>query len=285
MSLFSKILILIIITSSVYAETAVLSKSEFTEAFFKRVTEELKEADITKISTLHIKIENLDKNTLNIYLDNAYDVYLSKERSIEDIFFDQINVIKSQTAALESSDVNSILPVIKPKSYIEAAKAQLKESGYTKDELPFYIEQLNEDIYVLYVFDTPESMRFMSPDERADLDTKSVRNTATQNLDAYYIEVGATIEELDTNGKGKVFLFTADENYEASAILSPSLWRKDLIDVEGDYVAFIPARNVALIAGSDDKEGLNFASNLARQAYSELAYSISPYVYRKKGDN
>ena len=272
---------LFLVTAS--AESSNLSKQDFTKEFVKVISAEIKESDFVVISNLEVHTNNIGGYELDIYLDNTYDTYTSGSRSLQEAFNDQINSIRSQQAAYSNNSIKSIFPVLKPKSYLEIVKKQLRDSGYDKDGLPFYLETLNSDIYIMYVFDTPESMRFVSREdiEKLNIETSLVRSIATKNLDNYYHKIGAQLQQLDTGGNGTVYMFTADENYEASVLISTFLFDKVNFILNGEFVVFVPARNTVLIVPSQDTVGIKLASKLALQGYSELGYSISPYAYKR----
>jgi hypothetical protein len=61
-----------------------------------------------------------------------------------------------------------------------------------------------------------------------------------------------------------------DENYEASILLIDEYWTRKNFDVAGDIVVFVPARNVVMVTGSEDEEGLRIASIVAQNGYDEL---------------
>jgi uncharacterized protein YtpQ (UPF0354 family) len=282
MKLLHILLLAILINTQALADQEEMSKQEFTQAFLAAISAEIEGAEFTIVSDLNIRSESIDGYKLDIFLGNAYDVYTSGQKELTQVFGDQIRSIKNHKRANEKDDLKSILPVLKPRDYIETATKQLKEAGYDKDGLPFYFEDLNPDICVLYVFDSPDSMRFVSPEdiEKHHIRT-SVRNIAIENVGRYYSKFGAQIRQLDTGGNGDIYLFVADENYEASVLLVDKILDKEKIPVKGDIVVFIPARSVALIAGSEDTHGMQIASNLAKQGYKELGYAISPFGYIK----
>ncbi|HIC47597.1 MAG TPA: DUF1444 family protein [Methylophaga aminisulfidivorans] len=284
----SKLIIFsILICLNTLAQSSTLSKSEFTKEFLKEISSEIKESKFVVISDLKIHTNDIAGYELNIFLDNAYDAYNSGQRSLTEVFNDQIKSIKNQQSAYSDNNIKSIFPVLKPKTYLEIAKKQLRDSGYDKETLPFYVETLNDDMYVLYVFDTPESMRFVSPEdvEKLNIDTSLIRSIASKNLDNYYHKIGAQLQLLDTKGNGTVYMFAADENYEASALVSSLFFEQASNALKGDFVVFTPARNLVLLVAPQDTLGLQIASKLAFQGYSELGYSISPYGYKKVNGN
>ena len=275
------LIILLLAPTSVFA-AKLQTKREFTKEFFKAVSSQMPETTFSILADLRLHSKDVDGYELDIFLDNAYDVYHSGQRGIDRIFSDQIKSIRNHRLAIANKDVKSILPVLKPKEYIGTAKLQLKETGYNKKSLPFYYERLNGDIFIMYVFDSPESMKFVTPEDVKRLGIRaSIQSIARNNLENYYQSVHAEFRRIDTKGAGRVFLFLADENYEASLLLADQYLSKQKIAIDGDLIFFVPARNIALIAGSNDAVGIQIAAKLAARGFSELGYSISPYGYTK----
>ena len=274
------LILALLLPLSTYAEKALMTKNEFTSGFLIHLRTQIPDSNFRVVTDLRIHTKDVNGYELNIFLDNAYDVYLSGSRDVELIYTDQLDSIKSQKLALSGSDVKSILPVLKPRDYIETARKQLKSSGYDKESLPFYYEKINDDIYLMYVFDSKESMRFVSPgDVKKHGIRESISSIASKNMEIYYEKLGANLREIDTKGNGRVYLFSADENYEASILASIGYLNRAKIDSKGDLVVFIPARNIALIVDSEDADAIKLATKLAIQGYNELGYSISPYGY------
>ncbi|NOK58774.1 MAG: DUF1444 family protein [Chloroflexi bacterium AL-W] len=262
-----------------------MNSSEFTNLFHEQAQTELSDITLQVAGDLQLYSENAHGYKLSIFLYNAYNSYLSGQKSLEEVVGDEVNAIKNQQDFSENTHIRSIMPVLKSKDYIESTRTQLSKADYDKEELPFFYELLNADIHILYVFDTPESMRFVSPKDMTDLgiDAKNMLNIASNNLIHYFHHINAAIQQLDTKGTGNIFLFNADENYEASGLLMHPLWDKQAIPVEGEFVAFIPARDILLVVGSHDHVGIQIATDLSARGYEERSYAISPFGYIKKG--
>ena len=77
-------------------------------------------------------------------------------------------------------------------------------------------------------------------------------------------------------------MYTADGNYEASLLLFDDLWDGD-IKVDGDIVVAIPTRDVLLITGSKNEEGIARLREIVDQVTAEGTYTVSStlFVYRK----
>jgi len=267
----------------VYAGKPMMTEQEFTLGFIDRLKVSIPDSKFEIVSNLRIHTKDINGYELNIFLDNAYDVYRSGSREFDLIYDDQLASINNQRAAFLNNDVKSILPVLKPRDYIETAKKQLKEAGYDNEGLPFYYEKLNEDIYKMFVFDSQDSMRFVSQDDvKTHGISDSISDIASTNMERYYKNLGAKFNEIDTKGNGRVWLFSADENYEASILTVFGYLELSMQEDGSDLVVFVPARNIALIVKASDSKAIQVASNLAAQGYNELGYAISPYGYINK---
>lgn len=267
----------------VYAGKTLMTEQEFTLGFVERLKVSIPDSKFKIVSNLRIYTKDIDGYELNIFLDNAYDVYRSGSREFDLIYDDQLASINHQRAAFSNNDVKSILPVLKPRDYIETVKKQLKEAGYNKEGMPFYYEKINEDIYKMFVFDSQDSMRFVSPDDvKKHGISESISGIASTNMERYYESLGAQISEIDTKGNGRVWIFSADENYEASILTVFGYLELSMQGDGSDLIVFVPARNIALIVKANDSKAIQIASNLAMQGYNELGYAISPYGYINK---
>jgi uncharacterized protein YtpQ (UPF0354 family) len=284
--IMKKILILILMLLMpvcVYAGKTMMTEQEFTLSFVERLKVSIPDSKLKIVSNLRINTKDVNGYELNIFLDNAYDVYRSGTREFDLIYDDQLASINNQRAVFSNNDVKSILPVLKPRDYIENAKKQLQEAGYDKEEMPFYYEKVNEDIYKMFVFDSQDSMRFVSPDDVKEHGiTESISSIASTNMERYYEGLGAKINEVDTKGNGRIWMFSADENYEASILTVFGYLELSMQEDDSDLIVFVPARNIALIVKANDSKAIQAASILAAQWYNELGYAISPYGYINK---
>lgn len=276
-----RVLLCSLLLIAAQAHAAPLSEKAFTEHVLTALVEAFDNTEFAYDGELRILARDAQGNESIVFLRNAFANHAADLYPLERIVQEQVEAFAGQLQGMASADARSIIPVIKPADYIATVQAQLKQAGREGDEFPFYMQRLNEDLYVFFVFDSPSSMRFVAPAdvEKLGLAEESLLALARANLDAYYREYGASLSKLDTGGQGDLYLLSVDENYEASGLLSTRLWDKQNLPVAGDFVAFLPARNLMLVVGSEDAAGLELAARLARDAYMELGYAISPYGY------
>lgn len=267
------------------AEAAPMTEQEFTSSILERLKSGIPESgfELEVVGELKIIAQSQSGYELTLFLDNAYDVYRSGTRDIELVYEDQVATLKSHELALSNNDIRSILPVSKPKAYLDKARQQLEEVGYDKERLPFYFDKINDDIYQMYVFDSQDSMRFVTPEDVEKYDIgNSISSIASRNMELYYAKIGAQLVELDTGGNGRIYQFSADENYESSILASFGYLERMGLDSGEDWVVFVPARSIALLVDARDLPAVELASRLAFEGYYELGYAVSPYGYIKK---
>lgn len=260
-----------------------LSEKAFTERFVTQLQSTLPELHINDAEPLTIEAQLAEDEQISIYLDNAYQAYRSGQRSLNEAIGDQIaslseSINNQLDPALEPSQ---IMPVIKSMDYVLSVEQDMKNRGAKLDGPLFHSKQLNDDLAVLYVLDTPTSMRFLRPKDLVtlDLNAEQLHAKAISNLANYYQESASHTGLLETHGKGELYITEIDDVYEAAMLLTnlPAS-----LSLSGDPVAFLPARNVLLIVSSTDTEGLALARQISAMAYNDMPYSISPHGYRSQ---
>lgn len=71
--------------------------------------------------------------------------------------------------------------------------------------------------------------------------------------------------------------------YEASLILLPSIWTKENFPVDGDFIVAIPTRDLLMITGSKNKEGIDKLKEIVNDAYTNGNYQVSSNLFRWTG--
>jgi uncharacterized protein YtpQ (UPF0354 family) len=112
-------------------------------------------------------------------------------------------------------------------------------------------EDFNDDLIVLYAEDSPKNIRYFSPDDlaKAQIDRKDLRNLACENLKRL-------LPKIEQHGASGLYMLGAGGDYEASLLLFDSIWSGLKEAVRGDVVVAIPSRDVLVVTGSEDAEGI-----------------------------
>ncbi|WP_283711186.1 DUF1444 family protein [Pseudoalteromonas prydzensis] len=222
------------------------------------------------------------------YLANSYARYISGQASMDEALADFI-ASQVEYQNLDESDVlniSQLRPVIKSQSYLDGVKSQLAAAGVDEIQLPYY-EKLTGELLVFYAIDSPDSLRFLTQQDfqSLGLSSRNLRSKAIANLDDYLSAINIKIEKLDIQDSGDVYMLVADENYEATAILTPSFKKLLKQKIPGEVIIGIPSRNILLIASKSDSKAVMSVAGITYSQYPELAYSISPFIYTLKDDS
>ena len=223
------------------------------------------------MSSLDIEYEKKSGVKISSNLNNAYLQYRKKPEDLNSILEQFSKVLDEGKIELtESLDKNRILPVIKNEDYILQVKAMVKEKS-SKNEIPFFYKKINDLLYLVFVLDTQNSMRFLNENDLITLGLKStdLLPLSIENLKRDF--AGLSVKG-DPSG---LSMLVADGNYEASFFLVDSLWNKKIFPVKGDIVVYMLSRNTVLITGSEDLEGLKRISEIISDSANNFAYPIT----------
>lgn len=263
------------------AASVLLSKTEFTGLYCKSLLSRYPQAQIQFSDELTITIKNVNGFEVNKHLGNAYSAYSSGSRSLEVVINEQLASFETIVEPETAKTREHIFPVVRSADFIAASKQQLQDAGFSGGDLPFCYEPINQDLFLLYVLDTETGMQYLSPEalEKFGIQREQLKQLGLEYLKMHFAQRNAQLEPIDTQGKGKLYRFRVDGNYDASLLAFPTKIA-EIAQMIGDTpIIFIPARDTVLIAGKNDVEAIEFASHLAEKGYAELAYAISPYGY------
>jgi len=259
-------------------EQAIKSPDEFTREFAAELQKAAPDAQILGAAGLEVQISRQGAQKQTIFLQNAYDVYKqhpSKKNEIIRLYID--SALETMSHNKSGIDVNRIVPIVKDKLWLTETKKAMREHGGKKTPDHLY-DEYNEELIVLYAEDSPGNIRFLTADDlkKLDIERQDLRALALKNLKTLLPEIRIT-------GGDGIYIVTADGSYEASLLLSDSIWANGQIRVKGDIVAAIPTRDLLIVTGSGDEKALRKARELVNKTYLEGAYKISNsfFVLRK----
>jgi uncharacterized protein YtpQ (UPF0354 family) len=256
-----------------------LTPKQFTARYAEAVEATYAGSTAEVLGDLDVKITSADKQSTQSFLDNAYKNYQANPDTLDDVLQRYVAAVAGMLNPEPGNDIGRLFPVIKDNSYIAEIEAMVSQSeGYDSDDpFPFYFEQLNRQLVVMYAFDSETGISFASTEDVENLGVAgpALRARAVENLRNY-------LPDISRQGNNSLSILTADGNYEASLILMEEIWTHDNFDVAGDIVVFVPARDFVLVTGSEDVKGLAVARELI--ANNEWAYFISRNAFIRTGD-
>jgi uncharacterized protein YtpQ (UPF0354 family) len=74
-------------------------------------------------------------------------------------------------------------------------------------------------------------------------------------------------------------MITAGGNFEASLILLDDIWTKENMPVDGQIVIAIPTRDLLLVTGSKNIEGISKIKSMAAEAWGQGPYQLLPDLF------
>lgn len=83
-------------------------------------------------------------------------------------------------------------------------------------------------------------------------------------------------------GGDGIYLISAGGDYEASLLLVSDLWDREQMPVEGDFIAAIPARDLLIVTGSENPEGIRRVREMASEGAAQFSYRLSPVLFVRK---
>lgn len=194
-----------------------------------------------------------------------------------------MNTAEEVTAYLENRfadiDIQSqgrLLPVLKPASYIETAREQLRELGAGEDDpLPFWHADIAPGLILLLVYDSPTSMRSLGLEE-----LKAQWAHPNDALQQARVELVDYLNDSEfgilSMYDGKLCQLKLDGNYEASLFFVSDVWDQQQEEFGAAPAAIFAARNLVYFVNSADPDAMDLLKTLAAHDDEEPAYAILP---------
>ena len=261
--------------------SAVRAEIEPPEQFTKEYADTLRAAvsggKVKIEKDLELKLTTAGGSESSVFLNNAYDAYKQDPAKKEEVIRRYVGSAAETAATLNATvDRTRIVPVIKDRLWLQATRATMRSKGIEKPP-EWIMEDFDQQFVILYAEDSEKSIRYLSPADlkATKLAPGELRTVACENLKRLLPK----IEQYRSHG---CYVLSAGGSYEASLLLLDSLW-KDQVKVKGEIVMAVPARDIFLVAGSEDANGLESLKKMAREYFGERVYPLTSklFVYRK----
>lgn len=210
-------------------------------------------------------------------IDNAYKEYQAHPGELKEILHRYL----AASASLQNPDRDkkkeNIVPIVKPLVFLDEVKIQEAQAGATKP-MDMVYDVYNRDLVILYAFNGDADIQYMSGDDlkKLGIPRDSLRALALRNLSAH-------LDSIQLHENEGVYMPTAGGNYEASILLLGWFWNKQNLPVKGDFVIAVPSRDVLLITGSGEKDGVKKLREFVEKMSTSVTYPISDSLYRWDG--
>jgi len=232
------------------------------------------------VKDLELKIKSADGRSSTSLLHNAYDMYKQEPKAKIDVIQRFVTAgLETVNSLREGIDRTRIVPVIKDRPWlVEMCQAMLSRGA--KESPEHVYEDFSPDLIVLYAEDSPKNIRYLVTKdlEVAKIARAELRKLACENLNRL-------LPEIKYHGTNGFYMLTAGGDYEASLLLLDSVWNGGQIDVKGDLVVAIPTRDLLLVTGSQNPQGIEKMKKMVDEAFGRFAYRLTRklLVYRNGG--
>ncbi|OZI62616.1 hypothetical protein [Bordetella genomosp. 11] len=205
-------------------------------------------------------------------LGNAYTAYTKAPADLEAILAAHLDAAPAAAKPDAATRRAAILPVIKTRMWLSSSTRQLQAAGAGNGDR-FVAEPLADELMTVYVEDRPDAMSYVSPDHLAGLEVarEAMMPLARDNL-------RRLLPQLTIEGEDGCYGVRLDGNYDASLAFLVDDWR-DRVEIEGDPVLAIPAREELLVCGTKDRHGQNRIRNIAAHIMARSPYGLSAMLY------
>lgn len=253
-----------------------LSPAAFTSEFATALRDALPglKVEIVKDLELHVTATNGVQTTS--FLNNAYDTYKQEPASKVEIINRYVTGGLETIGSLQSPeqlDRTRIVPIIKDRPWLEETRKVMTDRG--AKEVPDNVyEDLNSELVILYAEDSPKNIRYFGPKdlEKAHIGRAELRELACENLKRI-------LPKIERRGADGLYMLTAGGDYEASLLLLNSVWDDLRKEVRGDIVVAIPTRDLLLVTGSQDAQGIAKIKQIMQKAFAEGSYRLTTKLF------
>jgi uncharacterized protein YtpQ (UPF0354 family) len=254
---------------------AALSPEAFTQEYATTLRAKLPGSTVEIVEPLQLRVTDAKGNPSTAYLDNAYRQYQQDPDARQEIIEHHAKSIAEMSVDTPLLPEN-IVPIIKDLGWIAETNRSIGESGGRKMGERVH-EPLNEALVIVYAEDTPNNIRYFSPAALAEAGVKrdQLRALAVRNLRRLLPQVEFHQGDLFT-------MLTVGGTYEASLLLLEDLWTGGKLKVDGEIVVAVPSRDVLLVTGTKNEEGVRQMRDAASEIFDEGSYTLTKelFVYR-----
>jgi hypothetical protein len=209
-----------------------------------------------------VRLQWADGGTMTQFMGNAYTQYRNDPDALDAVLEAQLASARAAAAPQQPLNLNFVLPLVKPRSWLATASAQ------TGDAIDFLTRPLVSDLIIVFAQDLPDTITYVKDKdlegvcEEAELVSRAMANLA------------ARVPALEPVGGDGRYRIELDGFFDASLILVASDWLQPLA-LEGDPVFAIPCRDQLMVCGSANSEAVTELEEIAPMIASKEAYAIS----------
>ncbi len=245
-----------------------LSKDDFGRTVAARIKKAGEPGSVTYVSEdFRILIENEGEVVQYMNLENVYKEYCARRADQREMMLSKIvqtALVRHKTIPEDWEDVQpDVMPAVRSRATFEMLSLEQRSQGKPAlTDLPSF--GVGDHLLALLVYDMPESTQTIPGQQLQDwgVNFYEAMEVAKQNLAAIEMSVSKA-------GDGFYAVMTGD-SYDSSRLLLLDLLPQ--LEIQGDPIAMVPHRDVLLITGSEDLDGLAMMAQFAETAFEHPRY-------------
>ena len=245
-----------------------LSKDDFGQTIAARIKKAGEPGDVTYVSQdFRIDVEDQGKKVLQVNLENVYKEYCARRAEERETMLSKIvqgALVRHKQLPEDWLDAKpDIMPAVRSRATFEMLWLEYRaEGGQARPDLPSY--EVGDHLLAMLVYDLPVATQTLTAQELEQWGVSfyEAMEVAKENLAAIEMPIAKT-------GDGFYAVLTQD-SYDSSRLLLLDLVQQ--LEVRGDPIAMVPHRDVLLITGSEDLDGLALMAKFAEAAFEHPRY-------------
>lgn len=140
------------------SQPKLLTESEFTNLYLDSLNKVYPNVNFKIVSDLRVT-STYEGNELIHYLNNPYKEYSSNPNSLSDVIMKYIKSSSETYQGKKAININRIVPIVKPISYLDDLRHMSKENGVDKEPRIVY-EIYNDELIIVYGEDNEKSIKY-----------------------------------------------------------------------------------------------------------------------------
>jgi uncharacterized protein YtpQ (UPF0354 family) len=256
---------------------ALLTRAQFTEELVLALRRIMPRGEVQILDELQVKVKAPGGAESEGCLDNAYTHYMATPEQKEAIIQKYAASFHETTEGLNAPiDQSSIVPILKDGAWVTEIDRNMKQRSKEK-MLTAIHEPYNEELTIVYAQDTPRNVQYLTSDNLAalKLDLKQLGLLACANLKRL-------LPEPDIRADNGLYRIMAGGNYDACLLLLDDFWDIAKIEVDGELIAAVPARDFLMVTGSGDASQVARLKQTAQSVASKAPYRLSPNLFVRR---
>jgi len=245
-----------------------LSKDDFGQTVADRIRQAGEPGSVTYVSEdFRIDVEDQGEMVGQFNLHNVYQEYCARRAEERETMLSkivQVALARHKKLPEDWDDAKpDIMPAVRSRATFEMLWLEHRApGGQDRPDLPAC--EVGDHLLAVLVYDLPAATQTLTGQQLDDWGVSfyEAMEVAKENLAAIEISIAKT-------GDGFYAVLTGD-SYDSSRLLLLELVHQ--LEVRGDPIAMVPHRDVLLITGSEDADGLAMMAQFADAAFEHPRY-------------